>query len=232
MVFIFRILKHFHTSPEEYSLIFTSGATGAIKLLLENFIWDVDGDEFFESYEEKLQKSAFVYTRSNHTSVVGGREIAAEKGVSFYCLDVEDADVVINGTQNDHFGSNNSLFVYPAMCNFSGRKYPLDWVQKVQNGALDGFGLKPPEKRNSKWFCLLDAATFCSTNELNLSEVKPDFVCVSFYKIFGYPTGLGALIVRNSSAHVLDKKYFGGGTVDVSVTTERFHRLRSVFHER
>ena len=32
---------------------------------------------------------------------------------------------------------------------------------------------------------------FVPTDQLDLKEVKPDFVCVSFYKIFGYPTGIG-----------------------------------------
>jgi molybdenum cofactor sulfurtransferase len=46
----------------------------------------------------------------------------------------------------------------------------------------------------------------------------PDFVALSFYKIFGFPN-IGALIVRKDSAHVLqDRKYFGGGTVEMVVT--------------
>ncbi|KAG7190809.1 hypothetical protein KM043_006879 [Ampulex compressa] len=33
----YRILSHFHTSPEEYSVIFTSGATASLKLVAETF---------------------------------------------------------------------------------------------------------------------------------------------------------------------------------------------------
>lgn len=33
---------------------------------------------------------------------------------------------------------NNSLFVYPAQCNFSGYKYPLEWIPKIKLGHLDG----------------------------------------------------------------------------------------------
>lgn len=36
---------------------------------------------------------------------------------------------------------------------------------------------------------LLDAAAYIPTNRLDLSVVKPDFVTMSFYKVFGYPTG-------------------------------------------
>ena len=31
----------------------------------------------------------------------------------------------------------NGLVAYPAQCNFSGYKYPLDWITKIQHGHLD-----------------------------------------------------------------------------------------------
>ena len=42
------------------------------------------------------------------------------------------------------------------------------------------------------WDVLLDAAAFVPTNRLDLGAVHPDFVSLSFYKMFGYPTGVGA----------------------------------------
>lgn len=80
--------------------------------------------------------------------------------------------------------------------------------------------------RSSKWFCLLDVASYVPTNELNLSKYQADFVALSFYKMFGYPTGLGALLVRKSSGHVLQKRYFGGGTVLMTLSDEMFHKKR------
>ncbi len=61
---------------------------------------------------------------------------------------------------------------------------------------------------------LLDAAAFVPTNRLDLSVVKPDFVTVSFYKMFGYPTGVGCLLVRNSALPGLRRPWFAGGTVN------------------
>ena len=46
-------------------------------------------------------------------------------------------------------------------------------------------------KASPRNYVLLDAAKFAATDVLNLSKWKPDFVSVSFYKIFGYPTGIG-----------------------------------------
>jgi len=48
--------------------------------------------------------------------------------------------------------------------------------------------------------------------------MAPDFVALSFYKIFGFPDH-GALIVRKDAAHILTwRKYFGGGTVDMIIS--------------
>lgn len=49
------------------------------------------------------------------------------------------------------------------------------------------------------WDVLLDAAAYVPTSTLNLSSVQPDFVACSFYKMFGYPTGVGCLLVRNTA---------------------------------
>ena len=102
-----------------------------------------------------------------------------------------------------------NLFCFPAMTNFNGKKIPLKLVGKIK------------EKRTN--FVLLDTASFVSTNSLDLKLVKPDFLVLSFYKLFGYPTGLGALIVKTSSAHLLRKTYFGGGTVEINLVRKNVH---------
>ena len=62
---------------------------------------------------------------------------------------------------------------------------------------------------------LVDCAAFAPTNRLDLSIIKPDFVPLSFYKMFGYPTGCGALIVRKPALEKLRRPWFAGGTVTV-----------------
>lgn len=229
-------------------MIFTSSATSAIKLLFENFNWNSNFEDeefyhdtqsdFFQNSSQSSSptgQSAFVYTQSNHTSVVGGRELAQEKNIPFYCLGYEEANTLMSDHNhvptNETYPTCNSIFAYPAQCNYSGKKYPLEWIKKVHTGILDSYG-NSNRKRHSKWFCLLDAASYCSTSDLDLSQVHPDFVCISFYKIFGYPTGLGALLVRNQSGYVLKKKYFGGGTVEIALPFQNYHKKRKTLHER
>jgi selenocysteine lyase/cysteine desulfurase len=104
----------------------------------------------------------------------------------------------------------SSLFAYPAQSNFSGVKHPLDLVDVAQARG---------------WDVLLDAAAFVPTNVLDLGKVKPDFVAVSFYKMFGYPTGVGALLVRNSTLPKLKRPWFSGGTVNFATVQGTIHVL-------
>jgi selenocysteine lyase/cysteine desulfurase len=75
------------------------------------------------------------------------------------------------------------------------------------------------------WDVLLDAAAFVPTNRLDLADVQPDFVSVSFYKMFGYPTGVGCLLVRNRALDRLKRPWFAGGTVNFATVQGRVHVL-------
>jgi selenocysteine lyase/cysteine desulfurase len=72
---------------------------------------------------------------------------------------------------------------------------------------------------------LLDAAAFVPTNRLDLQRVKPEFACVSFYKMFGYPTGVGCLLVRTSALGKLRRPWFAGGTVNFATVGGTRHLL-------
>ena len=76
------------------------------------------------------------------------------------------------------------------------------------------------------WHVILDSAAFAPTNRLDLSAVHPDFVPLSFYKMFGYPTGIGALVYRHEALGALRRPWFAGGTITVaSVQGEGWHHL-------
>lgn len=215
MYFAYRILKHFATDSNEYSVIFTSGTTASLKLIAESFVYR----------NENKKSGTFAYLLDNHTSVLGMRAYAPNVE---YFSQTDIIKALSAKRQQKKANSNNSLFVYPAQSNFSGTKYPLWWIEEIQKGALNG-----AKDLNSKnWFVLLDAPCLTYNDVLCLSKYKPDFVTVSFYKMFGYPTGVGALLVKNSSAWVLQKKYLGGGTVLMALSTENVMIPRKPLHER
>jgi len=102
------------------------------------------------------------------------------------------------------------LFAYPAQSNFSGVQHPLDWVRRAQDAGYD---------------VLLDAAAFVPANRLDLSAVRPEFVAVSWYKVFGYPTGVGALLVRRDAMPLLRRPWFSGGTIWGVSVQGGWHRM-------
>jgi selenocysteine lyase/cysteine desulfurase len=72
---------------------------------------------------------------------------------------------------------------------------------------------------------LLDAAAFVPTNRLDLTAVQPDFVTLSFYKMFGYPTGIGALLIHRRAFGKLQRPWFAGGTVNFASVQGEGHYL-------
>ena len=186
------ILAFVNASPEEYTVVFTANASAALKLVGEAFPFEPG--------------SRYLMTTDNHNSVNGIRLFAEARGaqVTYLPLGVpdlrQDADEVMSALDRAPAGRRH-LFAYPAQSNYSGVRHPLDWVARAQERG---------------WDVLLDAAAFLPTNRLDLSRVRPDFVTVSWYKVFGYPTGLGSLIVRREALARLQRPWFGGGTIGVA----------------
>ena len=106
--------------------------------------------------------------------------------------------------------AHDNLFAFPAQSNFSGVKHPLELVAKAQRKG---------------WRVLLDAAAFVPTSRLDLTAVRPDFVTISFYKMFGYPTGIGALLVLRPAFARLKRPWFAGGTVNFASVQGQAHVL-------
>eukprot|EP00611_Tribonema_gayanum_P027162 TRINITY_DN662_c0_g2_i3.p1 TRINITY_DN662_c0_g2~~TRINITY_DN662_c0_g2_i3.p1 ORF type:complete len:544 (-),score=159.55 TRINITY_DN662_c0_g2_i3:2440-4071(-) len=218
------VLAHFNAHPREYSVVFTSGATAALKLVGEAFPW--------------REGSEFAYAHNSHTSVLGIREVAAEGGAAAHCVDLED--VARRGAEMDTGDGaaaeaaaaapadadvEHCLFAFPGECNATGARPDLSLIAYGKGGAAAS-SQDMYQQRRRRWWVLLDAAKLVATEALDLTEHPADFVAVSFYKIFGYPTGLGALLVRPEAAAILCKRYFGGGTVQAVLAGARFHALR------
>ena len=193
------VLKFFNANPEEYLCIFTPNASGALKLVGESY---------------PFPGGHYLLTFDNHNSVNGIREFAATRGAEVTYIPVALPNMRVDESQLDGYLSrakpgNRNLFAYPAQSNFSSVKHPLDWVERAHNAG---------------WDVLLDAAAFVPTSHLDLSVVKPDFVPISFYKMFGYPTGLGALIARKEALAKLHRPWFAGGTITVaSVQGDKYY---------
>ncbi|XP_077960670.1 molybdenum cofactor sulfurase isoform X1 [Gasterosteus aculeatus] len=206
----YRVLHHFNATPEEYSVIFTSGCTAALKLVAESFPW--------RPPTESEAGSRFCYLTDSHTSVVGIRGPACGRGAVALPVAPQEVESRARTESQGAACQTPHLFSYPAQSNFSGRKYPLGLVRGIQARRL-----YPACDHRGRWFVLLDAASHVSCSPLDLQECPADFIPISFYKMFGFPTGLGALLVRNDAAGVLKKTYFGGGTAAAYLSGEDYY---------
>ncbi|KHN85419.1 Molybdenum cofactor sulfurase [Toxocara canis] len=209
-----RILRHFNTTSDHFSVVFTLNATQALKMVAECFQFgEHQRDSEITSNLESCPDGVFVYMRDAHTSVVGMRELARHRCNRVCAIDFDALYDLPAGQLNETENHSRDLFVITAMSNFCGRKYPLHIIERIHKW------------RPGQSFVCLDAASWVSTSFLDLSIYKPDFIAISFYKIFGYPTGVGALLVRNECCYLLQKQYFGGGTVNLADHSHfRVHR--------
>ena len=188
-------------NADDYFAIFTQNASGALKMIGECY-----------PFNETAQYLLFA---DNHNSVNGIREYAKLKGAEFEYVPIQYEDLQVNEEYltkklKSFPNKKDKLFAYPAQSNVSGVKHNLEWIKTAQ---AEG------------WDVLLDAAAYVPTSKLDLKEAQPDFVSISFYKIFGYPTGLGCLLVKKSKFDKLQKPWFAGGTVSLAAVMSPNHYL-------
>ena len=195
-----QVLRFLDADAEQYVVCFVANASAAIKLVAESYPWSPD--------------SECLLSADNHNSMNGVREFARAAGARVTYVPVDDAlrlcraEAALAGAER----AGSRLFGFPAQSNFSGVRHPLALVHTAHASGFD---------------VLLDAAAFLPTCALSLARFPADFVSFSFYKLFGYPTGIGALVARRDALARLRRPWFAGGTVDyVSVQNDR-HQLRA-----
>ncbi|WP_405580123.1 aminotransferase class V-fold PLP-dependent enzyme [Streptomyces sp. NBC_01190] len=193
-----RVLEHFNADPAEYAVVFTANATGACRLVGEAYPF--------------RPGSRLALTLDNHNSVNGLREYARSRGADTVYVPLTAPGLGLDATAMRAVlnGGRTGLLAYPAQSNFSGVQHPLDWVA---------------EARGAGWDVLLDAAAYAPANQLDLALVTPDFVAMSWYKVFGYPTGLGCLIARREALARLRRPWFSGGTIHVVSAQGQWHHM-------
>ena len=225
-----------------YDLVFTSGATEGCKILAERFPWQRlrhregrCGQQCQNTSGSSSSNSIFLYVTNSHNSVVGRRQLALAQGAIFHCIDMSqlqamtvqdferlERQLLVSQNSPKHqkgkqminpttasslcleYQTNSQnrrhLLVFPLECNFGG-DVPTNAASIIATAKQCG------------WYTLLDIAKAASTGPVLLRELDPDFAVLSFYKLFGEPTGVGALLVKRSSIPILFE-INGGDDID------------------
>lgn len=241
-----QVLEHFcGDRAGEWELVWTSGATAALRIAAEAFPFS-------------RGESSFIYSHNAHTSVLGMRVPAAAAGAACHCVPLEALEALAaalgSSTGSDQLegllsaaehvaisaagqatsrgeggqdgeGSSSGeggcsgetdepqhLVILPAECNLTGDRPPIAAIaQRLSSGRGRG-----------RCWVMLDAAKAAATAPLDLPASGAAMACLSLYKIFGEPTGLGALLVRADLATRLRTRarFFGGGSVSSVLATE------------
>jgi molybdenum cofactor sulfurtransferase len=115
--------------------------------------------------------------------------------------------------QGDGQGVLISLLIVPAECNFSGSRYDHKlihnlWQQQQHvsgdmQAPLHQAGCHkqhhqqqpPQQQQQQRWWLLVDAAKACCSHPPDCSDCSVDMLALSYYKIFGHPTG--EIIIRS-----------------------------------
>ncbi|ODV91887.1 hypothetical protein CANCADRAFT_22070 [Tortispora caseinolytica NRRL Y-17796] len=195
-----QVLQMLKASPSEFVVIFTSNTTSALKLILEAV------------GSSSASDSTYRFLDASHTSVVGLREGFKQ----YQCLSESEVACWLQ-----QYSDESGLFAYPRQSNFSGARYPIDWISTIGN-------------HHPNYYTLLDAASYMCSGSLDYSDytASPHFTVFSFMKMFGFPD-LAALVVRRDATTFFSfKKYFGGGTVDAYVPDSDFSARKTVLYEQ
>ncbi len=121
------MLDYFNASPDEYCVVFTQNASGALKLVGEAYPFAPGGQ--------------YLLTFDNHNSVNGIREFARARGATVTYSPVTPPDLRIDeGRLRTSLATATpgaaNLFAYPAQSNFSGVQHPLEWIAEAQSQGL------------------------------------------------------------------------------------------------
>lgn len=195
------VCEFFNAPPDEYLCIFTANASAALRLVGESYRFEPNG--------------TFALSFDNHNSVNGIREFARRRGANIAYVPVVSPELRLDRTAMTRVlraadPSARNLLAFPAQSNYSGVQHPLDLVEEAHAAG---------------WDVLVDAAAFAPTNRFDVVRVRPDFATISFYKIIGFPTGVGCLLLRRDRLGALRRPWFAGGTVTIASVQGDGHYL-------
>ncbi len=190
-----RKLQRFINAREEREVIFTSGTTDAINLVMHGY-----GRKFIGAGDEII-----LTTLEHHANIVPWQMLAEEKGAKIRVVPVNDAGELLLDEYENLFNERTKFVGVMQVSNALGTINPVK--QMIAFAHARGVPV------------LVDGAQAVPHMQVDVQDLDCDFYAFSGHKMCG-PTGIGILYGK---AALLEKMqpFKGGGDMIMSVTFEK-----------
>ena len=190
-----RKLQHFIHAREEREVIFTSGTTDAINLVMHGY-----GRKFIGPGDEII-----LTTLEHHSNIVPWQMLAEEKGAKIRVVPINDAGELLIDDYERLFNERTKFVGVMHVSNALGTINPVK--QMIAFAHARGVPV------------LVDGAQAAPHIQVDVQDLDCDFYAFSGHKLCG-PTGIGILFGK---AALLERMqpFKGGGDMILSVTFEK-----------
>ncbi len=188
-------LQHFINAAQAREVIFTSGTTDAINLVMHGY-----GRKFIKAGDEII-----LTTMEHHSNIVPWQMLAEETGATIRVLPINDAGELCLDQYEPLFNARTKFVAVTHVSNALGSINPVK--QMVAFAHSQGVPV------------LVDGAQAAPHLPVDVQDIDCDFYVFSGHKLCG-PTGVGVLYGK---AELLEKMppFKGGGDMILSVSFEK-----------
>lgn len=190
-----RKLQHFIHAREEREVIFTSGTTDAINLVMHGY-----GRKFIGPGDEIV-----LTTLEHHSNIVPWQMLAEEKGATIRVVPVNDAGELLIDDYEKLFNERTKFVGLTHVSNALGTINPVK--QMIAFAHARGVPV------------LVDGAQAAPHMRVDVQDLDCDFYAFSGHKLCG-PTGIGILFGKAALLESM-QPFKGGGDMILSVTFEK-----------
>ncbi|WP_432745115.1 cysteine desulfurase [Methylobacter sp. G7] len=190
-----RKLQHFIHAREEREVIFTSGTTDAINLVMHGY-----GRKFIGRGDEII-----LTTLEHHSNIVPWQMLAEEKGATIRVVPVNDAGELVIDDYEKLFNERTKFVGVMHVSNALGTINPIK--QMIAFAHAHGVPV------------LIDGAQAAPHMPVDVQDLDCDFYAFSGHKLCG-PTGIGILYGKTALLERM-QPFKGGGDMILSVTFEK-----------
>jgi cysteine desulfurase/selenocysteine lyase len=190
-----RKVQHFVNAREDREIIFTSGTTDSINLVMHGY-----GRKFIGAGDEII-----LTTLEHHSNIVPWQMLAEEKGAKIRVLPINDAGELLIDEYEKLFSEHTKFVSIMHVSNALGTINPIKHMIAVAHAR----GVP----------VLIDGAQAAPHLMVDVQDLDCDFYAFSGHKLCG-PTGIGVLYGK---AELLERMqpFKGGGDMILSVTFEK-----------